>query len=183
MGCVICFSNEVHCLNWNIKCVVSVKWVKVSLVNLDSSSCFQVHQFCSVCGLVSWRDIPYFHFLLSSAFWNERACYGGKRGKKMWKLLREPCWEGNGCGIEGDSMSTQCRLTAFTSSRWPKTWSFHPRTRSSSSLWWSECQRKNYKLSSFFSFFLVGSNRRAISLCSHWCFSACMDSAASQTTR
>ena len=35
----------------------------------------------------------------------------------------------------------------------------------------------------FLFFFLVGSNRRAISLCSHWCFSACVDSAASQTTR
>ena len=29
-------------------------------------------------------------------------------------------------------------------------------------------------------FFLIGSNRRTISLCSHWCSSACMDSTASQ---
>ena len=35
----------------------------------------------------------------------------------------------------------------------------------------------------FFFSFLVGSNRRAISPCSHWCFSACMDSTASQTTQ
>ena len=35
---------------------------------------------------------------------------------------------------------------------------------------------------SFF-FFLVGSNRIAISLCSHWCFSACMGSTVSRTTR
>ena len=162
---------------------MSNKWVKVSLVNLDSSSCFQVHQFCSAYRLESWRHMQYFYFLLSSVFWNERAWYGGKRGNKMWKLLREPGWEGKGCGIEGVSMSTQCRLTALTSSSWPKTCPFHPHTRSSFSLWWSECQKKSYKLSSLFFSFLVGSNRRAISPCSHWCFSACMDSTASQTTQ
>ena len=151
---------------------------------VDSSWCFQVHQFCSACRFVSWWHMPYFHFLLYSVFWNERAWYGGERGKKMWKLLRELCWEGKGCGIEGVSMYTQGRLTALTSSSWPKTCPFHPHTCSSSSLWWSECQRNSYKLSSLFSFFfLVGSNRRAISVCSHWCFSACMDSTASRTTR
>ena len=149
MGCLICYNKEVHCLNWNIKCVVSVQWVKVSLVNLDTSRCFQVHQFCSACRHVSWWHIPYFHFLLSSVFWSERAWYGGKRGKEMWNLLRESCWEGKGCEIEGVSMSTHSRLTELTSCSWPKTCPFHPHTRSSSSLWWTECQRKRHKLSSF----------------------------------
>ena len=143
---------------------MSIKWVKVSLVNLDSSSCFQVPQFCSAYRLVSWWHMLYFYFLLSNVFWNERAWYGGKRGKKTWKLLRDQGWEGKGYEIEGVLTSTHCILTALTSSSWPKTCPFHPHTRSSSSLWWSECQRKSYKLSSlFYFFFLVGSNRRAIS--------------------
>ena len=133
---------------------------------------------------VSWWHMLSFYFLLSNVFWNERAGCGGKRGKKMWKLLRGPGWEGKGCGIEGASTSTQCRLTALTSSSWPKTCPFHPHTHSSFSLWWAECQKKSYKLSSvLFYFIFVGSKRRAISLCSHWWSSACMDSTASQTTR
>ena len=35
----------------------------------------------------------------------------------------------------------------------------------------------------FIFIFLVGSNRRPISLCSHLCFSACMDLTASRSTR
>ena len=73
-------------------------------------------------------------------------------------------------------LSGTWKPTGLTSSSWPRTCPFHPRTRSSFSLWWSECQKK--KLKAFFLFFLVGGNRRIISLCYHQCSSACMDAAA-----
>ena len=116
----------------------------------------------------------YFSFFLSNVFWNERAWYGGKRGKKMWKLLREMGWEGKGCGLEGGVTSTNCRLNTLTSSSWPKTCAFHPHTSTCFSLWWPECQKRDTSfLLSFilFIYFLVGSNRRTFPLLSLVLFS------------
>ena len=110
----------------------------------------------------------YFSFFFSNVFWNERAWYGGKRGKKMWKLPREMGWEGKGCGFEGGATSTNCRLTAPTSSSWPKTCLFHPHTRSCFSLWWPECQKRDtsflLSFTLFYFIFLVVSNRRTFPL-------------------
>ena len=137
---------------------MSAKWVKASLVNLDSTSCFQAPQFCWAYRLIFWGHMLYFSFFLSNVFWNERAWYGGKREKKMWKLLKEMDSEGKECGLEGGAMSRNCRLTALTSSNWPKTCLFHPHTRSCFFLWWSECQKRDtsFRLSFIYLFiFLV----------------------------
>ena len=159
---------------------MSIKWVKVSLVNLDSSS-FQVHQFCSDLYLEGTCHI-FISFFLVSLEMKEHDMDGKeeRRCKRWWGSQVE---QERGMGLT----ESQCLHTADSLH------SPHPvGTRCVLSIYiliavspfgdLSVRKRVTSFLISLFFFLLVEGNRRGLSLCSHWCFSACIAATTSRTT-
>ena len=184
MGCIIGLTHELHCLNWNIvnaykhwsdklKCESSVP---------DESRLLRflpVSKFC----LAYFEDIYYilisFPPLLSLEIKEhymekkeEQRIEGDHWGRHDEKERDVGLWEVN-------VLSGALNSIGLTSSSWPKSYPFHPHTRSSFSLWWSEFEKEKLQFFVFcflFFCFLVcegwGGNRGIILLsCGQWSFS------------
>ena len=97
----------------------------MSLVNLDSSSCLQVPQFCGAYRHILRVVLCCYLFLILF----EMKEHGMEENRKEdVKAIEGDGIRGKGYELEGGAMSTTCRFTLLTSPSWPKRCPLDPHT-------------------------------------------------------